>query len=478
MKEYDLIAVGTGSAMNIVTAYLERNRSARVAVIDKDEPGGICLTRGCIPSKLLLYPAEVATTIREAGAFGISASIQQIDFERVMKRMRSIIDEEIEGIRKGLSSSAEVDYYHDVAEFTGPYTLKVGGKKITARTILLCTGSEITIPAIKGLSESGYLTSDSVLFLKKLPPSVCIIGGGYIAAEYGHFFSSMGSDVTIIGRNRRLLPREEPEISELARRELSKRMKILTDCEALSVSVEDGLKKIVFRNRSDGTLGSTNVHEIMVASGRGPTSHMLHAERAGIGLTPDGWIRVDDYLETSQHNVWAFGDANGKHLFKHVANYESIVVYYNAILGQKVAVDYHAVPHAVFTVPEIAGVGMTEGEAIAQYGKENIVIGFHRYQDTAKGEAMNVSDCFVKVIMLAGDATLLGAHIIGPQASVLIQEIINIMYTPDRSGNIITRAMHIHPALSEVVQRAVQSVHSLDDYHRILRENFTPPMLD
>ncbi len=476
-KEYDIIAVGTGSAMNIVTAYLENNPEARVAVIDKDEPGGICLTRGCIPSKLLLYPAEVVATIDSAKAFGISANIRNIDFASVMRRMRDIIDSEIGTIRKGLTSSPNVDYYHDVAEFVEPYTMKIGEHTIRARTILLCTGSAIAIPNIKGLESINYLTSDSVLFLKRLPSSVCIVGGGYIAAEYGHFFSSMGSEVTVIGRNRRILPGEEPEISELARRNLSSRMRVMTNCEVTAVTSENGLKRIEYMNKSDKSPGSVSAEEIMIASGRRSNSHILHPERSGIETAPEGWIRVNEYLETTQPGIWAFGDANGKHLFKHVANYESIIVYYNAILGRKISADYHAVPHAVFTMPEVAGVGMSESEATAVHGKENILIGFKKYEDTAKGQAMNVHDCFVKIIMLASDHSILGAHIIGPQASVLIQEVTNLMYTSHGNADTISHAMHIHPSLTEVVQRAVQAHTSVDEYHRLLRATFSPPLV-
>ena len=215
----------------------------------------------------------------------------------------------------------------------------------------------------------------------------------------------------------------------------------------------------------------------MIASGRRSNSHILHPERSGIATTPEGWIRVDEYLETTQPGIWAFGDANGKHLFKHVANYESIVVYYNAILGRKISADYHAVPHAVFTMPEIAGVGMSECEATAVHGKENILIGFKKYEDTAKGQAMNVHDCFVKVIMLARDHSILGAHIIGPQASVLIQEVINLMYTSDGNADTIAHVMHIHPSLTEVVQRAVQLPMNVDEYHKLLKVTFSPPLV-
>jgi len=455
--------------MNIVSAMIKENPKMKVAVIDKDEPGGICLTRGCIPSKILLYPAELVRTIKRAEKFGIAIDIKKIDFETVMERMRALINKDISIIRQGLSHSENIDYYHAIAEFVAPYTLKVDDETITSKMIFLCTGSKPIIPPIKGLEKVGYLTSDTVLKMNRLPNSIAIIGGGYIAAEYGHFFSAMGSKVTIIGRNPQFLKQEEPEVSALAKRELEKHMTILANHEVREAEkTSTGKKRLIAVNRENGEETVTTADEILVATGRGPNTDVLHPEKGGIETDGRGWIIVDDFLGTSQPNIRAFGDANGRHLFKHVANYESAVVYYNAVLKKKVKVDYHVVPHAVFTYPEIASVGLGEKETIEKYGKDKVLIGFHRYQDTAKGEAMDAEDYFVKVIVDKETTKILGAHIIGPHASVLIQEIINLMYTPKQSAEPIISGMHIHPALNEVVERAFRSLMSPEQYHHLI----------
>jgi len=472
VKEYDLISIGTGSAMNIVDAMIQENPRMKVAVIDKDEPGGICLTRGCIPSKMLLYPAELVRTIGGAEKFGIDVDIKKINFQSVMERMRTLIYKDINMIRQGLSHSENIDYYPNVAEFVGPYTLKVGDETITSKMIFLCTGSKPIIPPIKGLEKIGYLTSDTILQMSRLPESIAIVGGGYIAAEYGHFFSAMGSKVTIIGRNPQFVKQEEPEVSALAKRELQKHMTILTNHEVRKAEITSaGKKRLIAVNRENGEKTVTIADEILVATGRGSNTDVIHPERGGIETDKRGWIIVDEYLETSQPNIWAFGDANGRHLFKHVANYESIVVYYNAILKKKVKVDYHAIPHAVFTYPEIGSVGLGEKEAIEKYGKDNVLIGMYRYENTAKGEAMGVKDYFVKVIVENGTKKLLGAHIIGPYASILIQEIINLMYTPEQSAEPIIYGMHIHPALNEVVERAFRSLMTPEQYHQLIERH-------
>ena len=464
MLEYDAIAIGTGSAMNIVSAMQRRNPELRFAIIDKDEPGGICLTRGCIPTKLLLYPAELVRTIGKAKKFGLDATIRSVDFSKIMMSMRGHIYKDINMIRDGLSHSRNIDYYPSTAEFTEPYTLLVDGKKIRSEMIFLCTGSKPFIPPIQGLHDIEYHTSDTILEMNELPESIAIVGGGYIAAEYGHFFSAMGSEVSVIGRNPQFLPREEPEVSRLAKKELSKYMRIITGHEVKKVrKTGDGRIKILVDHRGTGKLEAVTADTLLIAAGRVSNSDILHPERGGIETDRRGWISVNEYLETSQRNVWAFGDAVGRHLFKHAANYESTVVYYNAVLKRNVKVDYHAVPSAVFTYPEIASVGM--GKAV---GEENVLVGFQKYENTAKGQAMGVKDCFAKVIVRRSDYGILGAHIIGPHASILIQEIINLMYTRDRSALPIMDGMHIHPALPEVVERAFGSLMPVGHYHHML----------
>ncbi len=469
MKAYDLIVVGTGSAMNLVDPYLQRHPHAKVAVIDKDDPGGICLTRGCIPSKILLYPAELVRTIQRARAFGVEADVKRVAFPTIMDRMRALLARDITSIRHGLSHTDHLDYYPAVATFVAPYTFVVGEETLTAPLILLCTGSRPRIPAITGLDAAGYLTSDTLLHLTRLPRSIAIIGGGYIAAEYGHFLAAMGSTITILGRNPQFLKDEEPEVSALAKRELQRHMTILTSHEVQGVETTFGGKKRLHAvHTAAGTSVKVTADEILVAAGRAPNTDLLAPEKGGLQTDAEGWIQVDEYLETSQPNVWAFGDANGHYLFKHVGNYESLVVYYNAVLKQRVKIDYHAIPHAVFTDPEVASVGLREAEALERHGADNVLIGLHRYQDTAKGEAMGVTDAFVKVLVEKGSMRILGAHIIGPQASVLIQEIITAMYTPEQSAAPILRGMHIHPALSEVVERAFTTLMPPAQYHHLL----------
>jgi len=467
MEKYGIIIIGTGSGSNYLEQILNDDPGMKIAVIDKDEPGGICLTRGCIPSKMLLYPAELVMGISEAKRFGIGAEVKRIAFRKVMERMRAHVSGSSGIIKNALSNSQNIDYFKDIAEFIAPYTLKVGNEAITSKKIFLCTGSRPAMPPVKGLDKAGYLTSDTLLKMSKLPKSIAIIGGGYIAAEYGHFFSAMGAKVTIVGRNPRFLPNEEPEASELAKEELSGRMRIITNHEVVEVKKSNGKKRLVALDRASGKEATIAADDILVAAGRASNSGILHPEKGGIKTDGNGWILVNEHLETSQPGVWAFGDALGRHQFKHAANYESGIAYRNAFLGRKEKADYHAVPHAIFSYPEIAGVGMKEKEAIEKHGEGNVLIGFQRFKGTAKGMAMDAKG-FVKVILEKGTGKILGAHIIGPHASVLIHELIILMNTQEQTAAPMTRGMYVHPALSEAVAMAFGSLMEPARYHDLL----------
>ncbi len=469
MKEYDFIVIGTGSAMNFVGAAMEDIPNAKIAVIDRSDPGGICLTVGCIPTKILVYPADLVRMVDRMDEFGIDVTVNNIDFQKVMKRMKDSISEDIEAIRAGLTETPNIDYYPETARFTAPRTLEVGGETIHSERIFLCTGSKPFIPPIEGLDKVGYHTSDTILDIDKLPEQLLIVGGGYIAAEFGHFFSAMGSKVTINGRNPQFLKMEEPEVSELALLKMREHMEVHVNLEVVKADrTLTGKKRLVARDRASGKTVAFTGTDILVAAGRTSNSDILDPAAGGVDVDENGWIIVDDQFRTSQEGVWAFGDATGKHLFKHVANREAIAAYLNAFHGEGETVPYHAVPHAVFTHPEIASVGMREAEAIAWFGEEGILIGFHRYENTAKGNAMALKDYFVKVILEEESRRILGAHIIGPDASVLIQGIIDLMYTHDMSSEPVYLSMYIHPALPEVVQRAFGSVYTPAQYrHRL-----------
>jgi mycothione reductase len=474
MEEFDAILIGTGSGLQIINALIQENPAMKVAVIDRDEPGGICLTRGCIPSKILLYSADVVRTLGRAAGAGVDVTMQGVRFKAVMDRMRRITGKDSEGIGNYLSNSPNIRYFRDTAEFVSPYTLKAGDATLHSGLIFLCAGSRPAVPPVKNLGDVGYLTSDTLLSRDTLPGSLAIIGGGYIAAEYGHFLAAMGSEVTILGRNPQFIPEEEPEVSEFARQELGRNITILTNHEVTMADIApDGKKRLHAFDRDTGRQVEIRADEILVASGRAPNTDLLKPEAGGIITDPKGWIVVDDYLETSQKNVWAFGDAIGRAMFKHMANYEARVVYRNIRSGEKkMKADFSIVPHAVFIDPEIAGVGMKEAEAVAKYGKEHLLVGFGSYGDTAKGAAMGLEEEFAKILVHRDTLEVLGAHIVGPFASIIIQEVVSVMSGPSPNVQTIAGTIHIHPAMSEVIELACTSLMKPDVYHHLMEEHY------
>ena len=258
--------------------------------------------------------------------------------------------------------------------------------------------------------------------------SLVIISGGYIASELGHFFSSICVPITIIGRNPKLVPQEESEISSLLKMKMSESMKILSNNEPISIKMKNGEKLVVTRDLATGRTENIACQEILVAAGVKPNTDLLNPEKSSVDVSSGGWIKVNEYLETSKKNIWALGDIIGRNLYRHTANYEADIVIKNALYNEKIFVDKHAVPHAVFTHPQIGGVGLTEAKAILNH---KILVGIGKYVDTAKGYAMAENDGFVKVIVDAENYKILGAHIIGPEASILVQQIVYLMNVGD-----------------------------------------------
>jgi len=450
MERFDVLVVGTGSGMIVASTAVESGY--KTAIVDNGPMGGTCINRGCVPSKMLIYSADVAALIGEAPKIGVNASVNSIDFKNIMTRMHTLVSEDTGHQTSAVEATPDMKWFKGTGEFIGDYTMRIGEQILTAKIIFIACGARVGVPKVIGIENVDYLTSDTVLELETPPRSLIIMGGGYIGVEYGHFFAGIGTKTTIIQRPQKILPEEEPEISDLLKLELSKRMDVFTGFEAVEVKQAGSTKTVVARNRVDGSLKEFTAEAIMVAAGRIPNTDLLKPEKTNVKLDERGYVKVNEYLETSKKNVFAFGDAIGKYMFKHVANYEASIAWHNAVHDHKVKVDYSAAPHAVFSHPQVASVGLKEADAKQQGHK--IRVGTAVYRDTAMGAAMGLPKGFVKVVVEDESGRILGGHIIGPEASILIQEIVNAMNTKDKSYVPIVQSMHIHPAMTEVVQQA------------------------
>jgi len=449
MKKYDFVVIGSGCGSNIVDEAVGHGK--KVAVIDRGPLGGTCLNLGCIPSKMLIYAADRAVEIQEARKLGIEAEIRSIDFASIMERMRKSVKESQDYIRKGIKESKALDFYEGEGHFVSDYTLEVKGEQLKGERVFIACGSRPFVPPIKGVDSVDYWTNEQVLQQKERPESLIIIGGGYIAVEYGHFFAAMGTKVTILEMADRLTLAEESEISELLKKALSRRIEVHTGALAEEVRKGADGKVAVAVKTSDGKRREFAADRMLMAVGRKSNADLLKLENTGVQIDQKGFIKVNEYLETTKKNIYAVGDVNGLQMFTHAANRQASTVADNVLHGEKTKVDLSVTPHAVYSHPQIASVGLTEEKAKKDH---QILVGRAKYSSIAKGEAMMEEEGFAKAILEKDTKKILGFHIIGPFAPELIQEVTNAMASGGEIGHIVN-GMHIHPALNELIEAAL-----------------------
>ncbi|MFT4892657.1 MAG: mycothione reductase [Candidatus Nanohaloarchaea archaeon] len=448
MKEFDLIVIGAGSGLDVASGYA--NRGKDVAVVEPGPLGGTCLNRGCIPSKMLIHRADVAEEIKDSGKFDINAEINDIDFDSVIEEVNSEVSEDAKNIERGLENSDKHTIYQEEAEFVDEKVLKVDDQKITAEKIVVAAGSRPFIPPIEGIEEIDYWTSKDALNPDEQPENLVMIGGGYISLELAHFYEAMGTEVTILERGDKVLKREDKDISEKITEIAEQRYDINLGLSASEVREEDGEKVVVAENQ-EGEEREFHADEILVAAGRVPNTDKLNVEDHGFETTDRGFLATDQHMETNIEGVYALGDIADNWMFKHSANYEAGIVYRNIVTGNNYEIDEVQMPHAVFTSPQIAGIGKTEQEL--EETDQSYRKSVYDYSDTGMGMAMKEEDGFVKVLA-SEEGEILGCHIIGPEASTLIHEVIVAIQSGSGKISDIQDSIHVHPALSEVVQRA------------------------
>ncbi len=445
---YDLVIVGAGSG-NMLPA--GQFAGWRVAVVEADRFGGTCLNRGCIPSKMLVYTADVAQAVRQAGRFGIGAEWGGADWpairDRIFGRIDPLHDRAIEHRRTG-----GIDVFSGEARFVAPKILRVADAELRSDRFVLATGSRPRVPPVPGLTEVPYLTSDTVMRLDTLPRSMAVIGGGFIAAEMSHVFGSLGTAVTIVERGKDLLSRHDIDIRARFTEHYRERFDL-----RLNSAVERVLATAT-GVRLDLTTPSgpqrVEAEVLLVATGRKPNSDVLDVAAAGIDVDRHGHVRTDDTCQTSIPGIWALGDLANHFQLKHMANAEAQIVWHNiAHPGQPRKAAFPVVPAAVFADPQVASVGATEQDLQAQ--GRRYVTATRPYRDTAYGWALEDTASFAKILADPETRLLLGAHIIGPQASLLVQPLIQAMCLSNTVDELAGGVLYVHPALTEVVQQAL-----------------------
>jgi mycothione reductase len=447
VRHFSLAIIGSGSGNVLVP---EDPAPGPVALIEAGDFGGTCLLRGCIPSKIFAHTADVAAEIRRAAGFGLGAELTRVDWKAIQDRVFSRIDQVSADGRRGRAEARHVTLFEGWARFAGPHELVIDDRtRISADRIVVATGSRPVVPPVIAGSGVEYHTSDTIMEIGKLPASIVIVGGGYVAAEFAHIFSGLGVAIRMIDMAPRLLGPFDTQISErftaLAQRRWDVRLSariagVRRDGDAgIAVDLEDG-------QAVRGDL-------LLVAAGRQPNTDDLGLDTAGVTVRDDGRIQVDEYGRTTAEGIWSLGDASSPFQLKHVANAEARALAHNlAHPGDLRRFPHDWVPAAVFTEPQIATVGARIQDLA---GRRPYVAATQPYQDTAYGWALRDTDGSCTLYADPETGKLLGAHILGYQASLLIQPLVQAASTGLGIAEMARDQYWIHPALSEVVENAL-----------------------
>jgi dihydrolipoamide dehydrogenase len=451
MAEFDVIVIGGGTGNNVAAAAADAG--LQTALVEPGPLGGTCLNRGCNPSKILIQAANAVNDVKDAGKFHVDASLQGVDHAAVVDEMDDLLGGIAEDMADRYREKENLTLFDEYTEFVDDRTLRLDGEEVTGEKVVVAAGSRPIVPPIDGLDDIDYLTSRDALYLRETPESLVVLGGGYIAVELGYFFESMGTDVTIIEMMDSLLPREDSEIAETFTDIAADRHEVHTGHRVTAVEdVDDGYA--VHAETEGGAELTVERDEVLVALGRRPNSDSIGLDRTGIETDDNGFIRVDEQMATTAENVWAQGDIADNSMFKHSGDYETRHTVANVVHEEKQTIDLSAMPHTIFTEPQIAGVGATEDELDAE--DVEYVDGRAEYADSAMGRAKKLDDGFLKVLA-SPDGEILGSHALGYEASSLLHEVVLAMRTGATVED-VADTIHAHPTLSKVVEAAFHDV--------------------
>ena len=451
MKQYDVIVIGSGGGSKITSP--AARLGYKVACIEKDALGGTCLNRGCIPSKMLIHPADVATQIHEAAKFEIHADTRlKVDFGRLVTRISNTVDTDSTKIAVGYGRNPNIDYYHDTARFISNKVLQAGDKQITADKIIIAVGTRPLIPDIDGLAGTPYMTSTEALRRTDLPQRMIVIGAGYIATELGHAYGAFGTEVHFLARSR-FLRKEDRQVSDEFTRMFTQRHHAHLETIVEKVAYTNDEFAVTYR-LPDKTLQRLTADALLVATGILSNADTLALDNTDIEISQDHFIKVDECLQTTVENVYAMGDCIGRYFFRHSVNFEGEYLF-RALFVDKVKepIRYPPIPHAIFSHPQIAAVGKTEEQLRAEGA--DYVVGLNPYAKSAMGMARLSEGGFCKILIDRRSRKILGAHIIGDEASDMIHVLVAFM-CKDATLDDLLNMVYIHPALPEIVRNAAR----------------------
>jgi dihydrolipoamide dehydrogenase len=445
MKKFDLIIIGGGRASNLAAKAGKLGK--KVALIEKSKLGGTCANRGCVPSKLLIGYADVIRTIQESKRHYIKSSIENIDIEKIFTKNNHFIDGVDENYKSTLNEN--VTLFRGEGFFVSNSVVAVDNEKLTAQMIIIATG---TAPK-KPFFDYAW-TSDDIFPIKKIPKSITIVGSGFIACELANLFDALGVKTKLLVRGDTLLSNEDEDISKVFKEEFSKKIDIEFNTTLKDAKYENNSFDIILENKNGKTKKHTS-ETLLYAIGRESNAKTLKLENTSIQMDERGFIKRDKYFQTDAKGIYVVGDAAGEYMLQHAAAYEMNHLYKYLFEEEKQPLKFKYMPHAVFTDPEIASVGITEQEAKEK--NLDVVVSTTDWSASAKAEAMKLKYPFTKFIVDKNNYEILGCHMIGPQSSTMIHQVLTVMHI-DNDIRHLKEMLYIHPALSETLLPAAIKV--------------------
>jgi len=455
-KSYDAIIIGTGQAGPFLAIRMAK-AGRKVAIIERGLFGGTCVNTGCIPTKTLVASARVAYMARRAAEFGVNIGDVKVDMKKVKARKDTIQRPSQQGAESRLREQPNIDVYKGQARFEEPHVVAVGDDRLTSDQIFINVGGRASIPPIRGLDQIPYLDNSSMMAVDFLPEHLIVVGGSYIGLEFGQMYRRFGSKVTILQRESRLIPREDPDTSD-AIKDIVEREGITVRLNATCITLEKRGDQIVAGVDCTANPSPVTGSHVLIATGRRPNTDDLGLDKAGVAQDKHGNIMVDDQLRTNVPGIWALGDCNGRGGFTHTSYNDFEIVAANLLDNDPRRLSDRILAYALYIDPPLGRAGMTEAD-VRKSGRKALM-GKYLMSDVGRAKERSETQGFMKVMVDAETRQILGAAILGVGGDEAIHSLLDIMYAK-APYTVVSRAMHIHPTVSELIPTMLQDLKPL-----------------
>jgi pyruvate/2-oxoglutarate dehydrogenase complex dihydrolipoamide dehydrogenase (E3) component len=455
-KSYDAIIIGTGQSGPFLAIRMAK-AGRKVAIIERGQFGGTCVNTGCIPTKTLVASAEVAHVARRAAEFGVLTGDVTVDMKKVKARKDAIQRPSQEGAESRLREQPNCDVYKGQARFESAHVVAVGDDRLSSERIFINVGGRASVPAVQGLDQVPYWNNSSMMGVDFLPEHLIVIGGSYIGLEFGQMYRRFGSKVTILQREPHLIPREDEDVSD-AIREIMEREGITVRLNSTCITVEKRGEKVVAGVDCTIDPAPTIGTHVLVAAGRRPNTDDLGLDKAGVAQDKRGNIIVDDELRTNVPGIWALGDCNCRGGFTHTSYNDYEIVAANLFDNDPRKVSDRIPAYNLYIDPPLGRAGMTEAE-VRKSGRKAL-IGKYQMANVGRAKEKSETQGFMKVLVDAETKLILGAAVLGVGGDEVIHSLLDVMYAK-APYTVVSRAMHIHPTVSELIPTMLQDLKPL-----------------